>query len=63
MYAIWSDKQSDIHGIFEYQRADGTVVLVTAVGDTPDCGCSFPDQKSLGEVTEFVRIVKRVEKM
>ena len=58
-YAIYSEKQAKVSGEVVYARIDGTEVVCSSVGDTPDCGCKFDDVRELGLVDEFVRRISR----
>ncbi len=68
IYAVYSHKQScSLDGrspsnqpiVFEYEKPDGSKVLVTEVGPEPGCPNSkWDDKVDLGEVTRFIRIVR-----
>ena len=56
-YGIYSEKQAQSYGCFEYTSPDGKIVIVSEVGNIRGCpvpNCIWDDKVDVGEVVDFV---------
>lgn len=59
-YAIYSKKQAELSGEFEYQTLAGETVIATAVSKIPGCPeTKWNDKVDLGPVVQFVRRISK----